>query len=460
MDQDSQREREHAGGSIDGVTWLRVVGVMERLAASRDLDEILQLVIDAMRDLLGADRASVLQYDHATHELFATRAHGLDSSIRFSADAGIAGESLKKREVVLIPDCYADARFNRDVDQRTGYRTRCLLTVPLVSHDGGVEGVVQALNKRDGGNGAAGLFCDRDVSVARAMASQAAVAIRRARLLEAERLKDELEATLRIARQMQEATLPSEMPEVAGYTFAGRAVPADQTGGDTFDLFLVSSLDARSLGLDVTCGSVGGSGGVGGGGGGGGVLALLADATGHGVGPALSATQLHAMVRMGVSLGTPVEELVRRCNSLMRRTLPLGRFITGFFGVLDPAKHELVYRSAGQGPILIVRASGEVDVRHADAAPLGIDDEMEISAAEPVRFGVGDVVCVPSDGLTECVNGEGVQLDSGPIIDVIRETASRGAPAVLEAVFALTDRHRGATPAGDDRTAIVIHRAG
>jgi len=174
----------------------------------------------------------------------------------------------------------------------------------------------------------------------------------------------------------------------------------------------------------------------------------------------LSATQLHAMVRMGVSLGTPVEELVRRCNSLMRRTLPLGRFITGFFGVLDPARHELEYRSAGQGPILIVRASGEVDVRHADAAPLGIDDEIDISAPPAVVFGVGDVVCVPSDGLTECVNESGAMLDSGPIVDVIRTNSGGGASVILDALFELTDRHRGVVPAGDDRTAIVIHRAG
>src|SRR5688572_7024537 len=77
--------------------WGRVLVVMERLAASSDLDEVLGLVIDSMRDCLGAERASVFQYDRATHELYATRAHGVDRSLRFSADLGLAGEAVRSR---------------------------------------------------------------------------------------------------------------------------------------------------------------------------------------------------------------------------------------------------------------------------------------------------------------------------------------------------------------------------
>src|SRR5690349_19608445 len=126
---------------LPAVAWRRVLVVMEKLAFSSDLDEILTIVIDAMRDCLGADRAGGFQYDAARGELVASRAHGMEPTLRIPADKGFAGEAVRTRRIINVPDCHADARFNREVDLRTGYVTRSMLTVPLVSFDGIVEGV-------------------------------------------------------------------------------------------------------------------------------------------------------------------------------------------------------------------------------------------------------------------------------------------------------------------------------
>ena len=121
----------------------KLLHVSRRLAESGDLDSILQQVIDALRDLLGAERATVFEYDAVADELFTTVAHGiarphdpLDAldgkpaqppTIRIPSSRGIAGAAATQRQIVNIPDAYADPRFNRAVDLQTGFRTRNIL---------------------------------------------------------------------------------------------------------------------------------------------------------------------------------------------------------------------------------------------------------------------------------------------------------------------------------------------
>ena len=139
----------HAHGSheIEREVYEHILRVSRRLASTSDLGDVLGVIIDALRDLLGAERASVFQYDAKAHELFATKAHGLPTDLRLPADRGIIGEAARTRQIINIPDAYADLRFNRAVDVSTGYRTRCLLTIPLIDFEGHLAGVAQVLNK-------------------------------------------------------------------------------------------------------------------------------------------------------------------------------------------------------------------------------------------------------------------------------------------------------------------------
>jgi hypothetical protein len=120
----------------------KLLELSRKLAETGDLPSILSLVIDALRDLLDADRATVFEYDAKTDELFTQVAHGIGGAgdapkvIRIPRAAGIAGAAATSRQIVNIPDAYEDARFNRAVDQRTGYRTRTILSIPLLDHDG------------------------------------------------------------------------------------------------------------------------------------------------------------------------------------------------------------------------------------------------------------------------------------------------------------------------------------
>jgi sigma-B regulation protein RsbU (phosphoserine phosphatase) len=419
--------------------WRRVLVVMEKLALSSDLDEILGIVVDAMRDCLGADRASVFQYDAARGELVAARAHGVEA-MRLSVERGLAGEAVRTRMIINVPDCQRDARFNPEVDHRTGYVTRSMLSVPLVSFDGVVEGVAQMLNKRTGDQGA-GPFGALDEELARGLASQAAVAIRRARLIEAERRKTKIEADLAIAREIQLAALPATLPCVPGYDLAARTIPADETGGDIFD---VVELDPAGNGA---------------------VLLLVADAAGHGVGPALAVTKLQAMVRLASHLRTPLKDGLESINRQLCDSLPIGRYVAAVVGVLEPGVHRLRTLTAGLSSVMTVRPDGSVSHRSADALALAIDPAWTADIGQDEALPPGAALVIVTDGYTEAMNPRGVMFGleqvAGSLVAGLREAAGAPAPAAimlerLEADLRLFAQ--GRTPA-DDRTAVVVYRS-
>lgn len=418
--------------SFDDSTFERILAITRRLASSSDLEEVLGLIINALRDVLRADRASVFQYDAAHHEFFATKAHGLGGDLRLPADLGIIGEAGRAREVINIPDAYADGRFNQAVDRKTGYRTRCILTVPLIDHEEKLIGVAQVLNKYED---AGGVFDVRDVRVAQALADQAAVALRRASLIDAEIAKKKMDADIEVARKIQESALPDALPEIPGYDVAGISEAADQTGGDAFD---VLSLGAFDLPGDV--------------------LIFMGDATGHGIGPALSVVQVLAMVRMGARMSDSLEAMAGAVNEQVCRDLPVGRFVTSFFGTLDTEAHELGYVSAGQAPLVFVKSSGEVDVRGASTMPLGIDDSMHPDAVEPFRFDVGDRFLLLSDGYYEAADETGEMLGEDGVLAVVRANAGASSRELIDLLRAEASRFTGGKPREDDQTAIVLTR--
>ena len=156
---------------------LREVGTA--LGATLDLDELLELILAKLTELLEADRATLYLLDEANGELVSrVVAGGEVRSIRMKVGHGVAGLVAKTGEPIRIEDAYRDARFEREWDLLTGYRTNNMLAAPLKNHVGRTMGVIQVLNKR-GGDG----FTSDDEDILGALGTQAAVAIDNSRLL-------------------------------------------------------------------------------------------------------------------------------------------------------------------------------------------------------------------------------------------------------------------------------------
>ena len=123
--------------------------VSNALASHVRLDELLATIISKTAEVLDAERATLFLYDPARDELWSKTADQLEiKEIRFPVGAGIAGDVARTRAVENIPDAYADPRFNRAFDRQTGYRTRSVLSMPLIGSDDELVGVIQVLNKQ------------------------------------------------------------------------------------------------------------------------------------------------------------------------------------------------------------------------------------------------------------------------------------------------------------------------
>ncbi|XP_044148012.1 cAMP and cAMP-inhibited cGMP 3',5'-cyclic phosphodiesterase 10A isoform X1 [Bufo gargarizans] len=124
------------------------------------IDSLLEHIMIYAKNLVNADRCALFQVDHKNKELYSDLfdigeedegkpVFRKTKEIRFSIEKGIAGQVARTGEVLNIPDAYADPRFNREVDLYTGYTTKNILCMPIVSR-GSVIGVVQMVNKLSG----------------------------------------------------------------------------------------------------------------------------------------------------------------------------------------------------------------------------------------------------------------------------------------------------------------------
>ena len=414
-----------SGDTSDTQALRQILEVTRKLAAPYDLDTMLAEVVNASREVLNADRGTVFLYDEDTDELVVRVGTELDQ-IRIPADKGIVGESAQSRQLINVPDCYADSRFNRAIDKQTGYKSRCMLTIPLIGYEDSLIGVLQILNKNDG------VFDEHDEFVAQALAAQAAVVLHRVKatqkLIESEKIGREIS----VARDVQMGTLPKDMPDITGYEFGGAFAPTDQTGGDLYDFI--------PLGNNR-------------------LFMLMGDATGHGIGPALSATQVRAMLRVALRLQSSLDDAFIHINDQLCEDLPDDRFVTGFFGLLDAETHSVRFHSGGQGPIMHYQSDmGEFDWHPATTYPLGYLPHSELDAPQTAVLEPGDVLGLISDGIYEYENETGEQFGRRGVMRVLDANPDVGAQDLVDLIMAAAREFGGAAPQADDITIVLARR--
>ena len=156
----------------------QLLEVNTAITSDLQLGSLLERIVGVTSKILRADRSSLFLKDRQNPVLASLVAQGVEGGpIRFDIGRGLAGYAYATGETVNIADAYADDRFNRTIDEDTGYRTRSVLTVPIAARDGRRIGVMQALNREDGE-----VFTPEDAARLSAFGAQAAVAIDNARL--------------------------------------------------------------------------------------------------------------------------------------------------------------------------------------------------------------------------------------------------------------------------------------
>ena len=249
--------------------------------------------------------------------------------------------------------------------------------------------------------------------------------------LEAEK-RAKVHRELAVAREIQMGTLPSKLPPLAGYDLAGRSVPADETGGDSFDV--------------IPCGKQK-------------LTLLLGDATGHGIGPALSVTQVRSMLRVAMRLGAGLDEAVTHINDQLDDDLAANRFVTAFLGRLDGTTHEVEFHAAGQGPLLHYHAArDECEWFGSSMLALGVFGGLPVKTAQSRTLEPGDLLGLMTDGVFEQENASGEQYGEDRVEALVRAHRDRPMQELLERIFTEVEAHRGEVAQSDDVTVLLVRR--
>ena len=149
--------------------------INKKIAGLKNLSDILWTIIDFVTEIVDGDRGSLFLNDSETNELYSRVAQGeLTREIRILNTVGIAGAIFTSQQGEIIHDVYSDRRFNKEVDQETGYKTRNMVCTPVKTVNGQIIGVIQILNKKKG------RFTKDNLNFVDAIATQAAVSIQNA----------------------------------------------------------------------------------------------------------------------------------------------------------------------------------------------------------------------------------------------------------------------------------------
>jgi serine phosphatase RsbU (regulator of sigma subunit) len=243
------------------------------------------------------------------------------------------------------------------------------------------------------------------------------------------RERERVEQDLRVARRIQQASLPKEVPEVQGWQINPHYQPAREVGGDFYDFL---ELEDGRLGM------------------------VVGDATGHGVPAALVMSTTCGMLRaVALSVDSPGEVLAR-VNEALSARIPPSMFVTCFYAILEPKSGRLLYANAGHDLPYLRRGWGAEELR-ARGMPLGLMPGMSYEEKE-VMLGAGEAVLFYSDGLVEAHDPEGGMFGFPRLRALIAEHAEEGA-----LVDFLMEKLHSFTGEGweqeDDITLVTLQRA-
>ena len=406
----------------------RLVEATKKLNSTLELDALLDIIVEIALEAVDGERGTIYLINPQRHELWTKVATGLEGAgketLVLPIGKGIAGYVAGTGDSLIIPDAYADPRFEPSFDRHTGFRTGSILCMPMRNKDGAIIGVFQLLNKRSG------MFSEDDMTFLEALSVHAALAIENARLHEQERQKVRIERDLKAAREVQMSLLPRSVPTVPSYEFAASTLPALEVAGDLYDFI---PLDAGKLAF------------------------CLGDVSGKGLAASLLMANMQATMRDQAHVAGSAADCMARSNLLLWRSTAPEKFVTLFYGILDPALHTLSYCNAGHEPGLVVGAGPEARRLGAGGVILGIMEEFPFEA-ETVSIAPEDVVVIYSDGISEATDPSGVQFGPARIEAVVRERRGASAEAIRGAILDAVRVHSAGAPSADDMTLLVCRR--
>jgi sigma-B regulation protein RsbU (phosphoserine phosphatase) len=301
------------------------------------------------------------------------------------------------------------------------------LTV-AIAYKGHVKGLLAVADKES--RTGVGPFSEADRRALELFATQAAIALENANLHRQALEKERLEREMQLAAEIQRGILPTNMPSSSALEIVGWNRPTRQVGGDYYGSV---SLDKGALGV------------------------VVADVTGKGMPAALLVSTLHSALHLLLEKREPNADLLSTLNQHIADSSGSNKFITMILVDVDPLADALGYLNAGHNPGLVVRADGSLEELAASGLPLGLLRGARYEYRR-VPFLPGDLVCLYSDGITECAAPDEEEFGEARLVEFLKQRRREPLSKIVRELDEAVTRFAAGQPQGDDQTVVLLRR--
>jgi serine phosphatase RsbU (regulator of sigma subunit)/pSer/pThr/pTyr-binding forkhead associated (FHA) protein len=394
------------------------------------VDQVLaQLVQNLLTIFPQADCAYILMNDDQTNrlELKAFQHRSANNQDSFRISRSILEKVAQSKSAILSDDVANDSRFEPS-ESVVNYNIYSVMATPIMDYDQSeVLGVIQVDARMTGRK-----FTYEDLDLLVSLAYQVAVSYQNAKLHEIAITEKIMEREMNIANTVQRGLLPLSPPVIKNYGFYDFYRPAKYLGGDYYDYIMLP--DGR-------------------------LVFALGDVSGKGVAASLLMAKLSAEVRSGLIIEKSFEQTVQRLNRVFCEPRWDNRFITFFFGVLNPATNEIFFHNAGHVPPILVSPDGQVEMLGEPkiGLPLGVMDDTEYPES---LFTIqnGQTLVIISDGITDAMNAQGKYFTTEGVLNYLKQVRTESVTEFGKNLINAVHSFVGREPQSDDQSLIVVGR--
>src|SRR6185503_4301821 len=381
-----------AAPSRDLLSIVSQVGIA--LLPRTTLEDTLKMTIDIVFQAIPAERGFLFLKEG--EDLNCKIARGvneaaLPAASQVQLSRSITNKVLSEGASVLTSDAMSDPRFQSQHSVVLS-QIRSVMAVPLASGEEifGMIYVDNPFNNR---------FQEEDLNVLTTIASVASIKIENERLLDERLEKRRMEEELKVASEIQMRLQPFAPPKLEGWDMAAVSFPCREVGGDYYDFIQCKKSNCLAL--------------------------AVGDVSGKGTGAALLMSSLHAAVRAQSQARSTISEVMGEINAYIFENSPPNKFLTLFYGELDPETGTLRYSNGGHNTPFLLRVKGEMVHLDRGGLPIGMMASGAAYQEGSVEFDPGDVLVIYSDGITESVNEKDEEFGEWRLTEVLKNNLRR-----------------------------------
>lgn len=252
-------------------------------------------------------------------------------------------------------------------------------------------------------------YTESDYNFLISFGNLAVVSIQKSFLLEERIEKERLEKELKIARSIQEGLLPSVIPTIENIEIAAKNIPSQEVGGDYYDLIPLS--DSR-------------------------VNIAIGDVTGKGIPASLIMANLQAVLHALAPLDLSIEEKTARINDIIYKNTPADKFVTFFWGTVDPVERTFMFVNAGHNPPLLFRKAEDNPIELTSGGLiLGAMPTLAPYQRDVVHLQPDDVIVMYTDGVSEARNKKDQEYEDVGIINCVKKIIGQPAETIIDGII-------------------------